>query len=1059
MTDLGWRTAIALVLTVSAAQASSVAAPPPLLRIADTLLRQGEREPQVAVGEIVDIGPEHIAIRTDDGRGIIEFVAHGNRELIERLREFRTGQHVEAVGHREGDALALAELHPLEPESGPDEPREPGMAQGAGTTEDFEGGELVGWALDPGWQIARYPRGNRCLRGRGHAFATYSEGAWDELALRLRLRLTQGTLHLNVRANGPQRYFVGIQQSGVYLAKQTGPETFFGDLARGEADLPPDEFVVIEVACRGPVVTVRIDDRLVVEYEDRDPLGPGGIAFETLEDSEAYIDDISVVGTGEIEPSPGGVEPTPAGDATPTADSPAEMQVISLPDGPAASPLTVTAAMPAMVDLSGLQKAIRWEYMGGPVGGLGYDVRMQPKQSGIMYVSDAWAGVFKSFDGGKSWAPMNQGITVHRGKTNEAFPVFCLTINHLKPQVVWIGTKDDRGIFRSGNGGQKWEKMDQNFPLNDSKGKPIVKGVTFRGFTVHPTKPKTVWAAAELTSLAWNDNVEVKGKNFDATKGVVFRTDNDGKSWKEVWRGDSLARYVIVNPKNPNIIYISTGIFDRESANGSPKKPGGTGIWKTKNGGNSTNDWSQVNTNLGNLHVGSLAMHPTDPETLLAAAGCNPWLQGSGVYLTTNGGDSWECKQLTPGQAVTAVEFAADGKTAYAGTAHTIYRSQNAGKKWDPMTPPGKPWGPDGIRAGWPIDFEVDPGWPNRIFANAYGGGNFLSDNSGVTWTNASKGYSGAQVRILAVDPKNSSTVYASGRSGVFVSKDSGANWSGLNRYPAEAIDWQMFAMDPNDPSHLIGASLWGPQMLFESHNGGQKWVEAHPLGNNDLGWRCAAFSKSNNSRIYAGVGGRATFGQLQESLPGNGIWTYVNDGKGWHPANDALSQNAHVFDLAVHPTKAYIVYAATYNKGVLMTNTNGKSWQQRNPTPQQVNNPRAISIAMHPTTPDTLYVGLEHAGLYRTTNGGLKWEPFMNGIDANASISSLVFDPTEPRIIYCADLKSGVYRWHNGKSIWQKINLDLWNREVNALAITSDGKTLYAASEGAGVFRCNTAP
>jgi photosystem II stability/assembly factor-like uncharacterized protein len=958
--------------------------------------------------------------------------------------------------------------------------------------EDFEGGRAIGWALEEGWGVARDPDGPMCLRGRGHRWARLERGQWDDLSLGLRLRLVRGTVHINLRTHGPRRYFVGLQRDHVYLAKQLGPESFIGDLARGEIHLPGNRFAWIEISCHGPLIMVQIDGQRALEYEDRDPLVAGSIAFETLEDSEVFIDQVSVVVGGveepwresrraELEPERIEVEPH-SGELEAQQDDmepgrakvrpgPREVEpstiavevaaatVVSLPVGPEAAPRTVTAAMPSMVDMTQIQRAIRWEYLGGPVGGLGYDVRIHPSRPQIMYVSDAWAGVFKSTNGGTTWAPRNKGITVHRGKTNEAFPIFCLTVNHLKPRVIWAGTKDDRGIFRSGDGSQTWTKMDQYLPLNNAQGKPIVKGVTFRGFTVHPTRPEVVWAAAELTSLAWNNNIEVKGKSFDAARGVVFRTDNDGKTWTKVWEGQSLARYVIVNPKNPKVIYISTGIFDRECANSTATQPGGVGVMKTTTGGNKTGDWFPVNSGLGNLYIGSLFMHPTTPDVLLAGAGANPWRQSAGVYLTTNGGASWELKLETPGNVVTSVEFAADGKIAFAGTAETIYRSLDGGNSWERMTPSGTVWGPDGIRAGWPIDFQVDPRSSNRLFANAYGGGNFLSTDGGVSWTNASQGYSGAQVRIVEVDPKNSSTVFAAGLSGVFVSHDGGRTWSGLNRNPAQAIDWQMFAMDPTQPQHVIGASLWGPQMLFESYNGGQTWTQAQALNNNALGWRCAEFALSNPSRVYAGVGGRATFGQFHSSLPGNGVWTSTNGGATWSPANGGLCQNAHVFDLAVHPTRPFVVYAATYNHGLLRSDNNGSSWQARNPTTKQVSNPRTISVAMHPKDPKILFLGLEHGGLWRSKDGGVSWHSFMNGIDPNASISSLVFDPTEPRIMYCSDLKSGVYRWHNGDSVWRKINLDLWIREVNDLAITSDGKTLYAASEGAGVFRCQTSP
>jgi hypothetical protein len=133
-------------------------------------------------------------------------------------------------------------------------------------------------------------------------------------------------------------------------------------------------------------------------------------------------------------------------------------------------------------------------------------------------------------------------------------------------------------------------------------------------------------------------------------------------------------------------------------------------------------------------------------------------------------------------------------------------------------------------------------------------------------------------------------------------------------------------------------------------------------------------------------------------SADGGPTWTPRNGSSTWVPANDALSQEAHVFGLVVHPSKAFVVYTATYNHGVLMSDNNGQKWQLRNPTPRQVTTPHAICLAMNPQDPQTLYLGLDHAGLYHTTDGGASWQPFMSGSD-----------PNEPRIIHAADTKSGV--------------------------------------------------
>ena len=98
--------------------------------------------------------------------------------------------------------------------------------------------------------------------------------------------------------------------------------------------------------------------------------------------------------------------------------------------------------------LKPIQRALRWKPTGGPRGGLGYDVRMHPQNSSIMYVSDAWAGVFKSNNAGRRWFSTNLGIDTRRGLTSEAFPVFCLTIDPHQPDTIWIGSLPIRDISR-----------------------------------------------------------------------------------------------------------------------------------------------------------------------------------------------------------------------------------------------------------------------------------------------------------------------------------------------------------------------------------------------------------------------------------------------------------------------------------------------------------------------------------------------------------------------------------------------------------------------------------
>ncbi len=679
-----------------------------------------------------------------------------------------------------------------------------------------------------------------------------------------------------------------------------------------------------------------------------------------------------------------------------------------------------------------------WVRTGGPIGGLGYDVRMRPDNPDTMLVTDAWAGMFMSTDAGATWFPTNEGITTRTGPTGDAIPVFCVTIDPKDPEIVWAGTQNIRGIFKSVDGGHTWAEHDNGVVESD--------GITFRGFAVDPHDSDVVWAAAEISSWAGGRS-ERTGRGFDLVEGVIYRTTDGGTQWHPMWRGDNLARYIWIDPSDSDIVYVSTGIFDREAANSNPEAgiPGGEGILKTTDGGST---WIHANQGLDNLYIGSLFMHPENPRVLLAAAGSNVYYEGTGVYLTTDGAATWESVLTDAGQEAEgfhSVEFSvSDPNIAYAASSNRVYRSEDAGRSWTVMTPPGTAWGEPPIRGGFPIDLQVDPRNPNRVFINAYGGGNFLSTDGGHTWMVASTGYTGAQIRGVVVDPAHPGRVWVTGRSGLFVSTDGGTTWTGQSPFdPRPTFEGMALAIAAD------GSKLEADNVERGVASGdGREWRYTPPSWPYPQAVRAFAFAPSNPEVAYAGIGAFFTPSYFDESIPGGGIHRSEDGGRTWQSANDDLSATAHVTGIAVDPRDVDRVFAATTSTGILRSLDGGQAWRiTTSPTDVPM-----FAVAVHPADPSVILAGSR--GILRSVDGGESWSQSAAGVAPESTFVDFEFSPVDPDIVFAADIGSGVYRSGDAGLTWEAINDGLRTRAVNDLAVSHDGNHLYATTEGEGVYR-----
>jgi uncharacterized protein (TIGR03437 family) len=865
------------------------------------------------------------------------------------------------------------------------------------------------WGADAtdNWQLAQ-DGSETVYSGQGYAWLNLTGRQWNDYRFASQIKLLRDGVILNYRLTSvTTRYFVSLQTGGLRFSKSTDSSPAAVVVASDNSVYSLGTWYEVEIVGIGGDIKTYVNGVLKMEYVDPAPLTFGGINFSGFGDTLAEVANVEVSG----------------------------------PPSPVSQP---------------------WVKVGGPLGGIGYDIKMRPDNPDVMFVTDAYAGVNKSVDGGQTWFASNSGITTRNGVSGDAIPIYCLTIDPNDPDIVWTGMQNARGIFKSTDGGNTWVEKDQGVV------EPF--GISFRGIAVDPHNSNIVYAAAQIDSAEWSQTPLAPGAQ-DTAMGVVYRSLDGGASWNAIWRGDNLARYVWIDPTDSNVIYVSTGIFDTLAANSNEAAgiPGGLGVVKTTDGGQT---WTTLGPASGLLgtYVGSLFMHPQNPDILLAGVGQAFVPQPGGVYITTDGGQNWKVtlngSQIQPPDQITAVKFALSNPSiAYAAGFNAFYRSVNGGLTWSVMS--GGPannviYGPPGVRTGIVIDIQVDPRNPNRLFINAYGGGAFLSEDGGATWQMSSKGYTGAELTDVAVDPRDPSRVYAIGRSGIFRSDDLGADWLGLDYGPATFSEWASLVLDPNNPDTVLISDDFQGVMLM-SKNAGLAWnlifrsSAFQPSSTSQYAFNALAFAPSNSQTIYAGMSQDAA--DAYSGTPGSsfGIWKSTDGGNTWQASNDSNTAHENIMQIAVDPHSESVAYAASANSGVFRTADRGASWQlvSQGPAPKQ----GALAIAIDPTDSSVLYAAFYNGGVYKTTDGGATWQIRSTGMDPQITIWSIVIDPTDSQRIYAGSPTSGVYCSVDGGTLWVQINNGLGMRAVTALAISSDASELYAGTQGGGVYRLDLKP
>jgi uncharacterized protein (TIGR03437 family) len=323
---------------------------------------------------------------------------------------------------------------------------------------------------------------------------------------------------------------------------------------------------------------------------------------------------------------------------------------------------------------------------------------------------------------------------------------------------------------------------------------------------------------------------------------------------------------------------------DFPARNSLPRDPAQGGMLRSNDGGMT---WVETNDGLVERRIRAIVPDPRQGGVVYAVT-------KAGLSRSADAGASWQpaSQTLGPEVVLTVAVDPQDSSTLYAGTENGVFKSADAGATWV------------SIRANIPdqalrvTHVAVDPAQRSTIYLGT-SFGRFKSNDGGQRWT-AISNHAG-ETRVLALDPRNPSTLYISDyfsngcgffafppRSTLDKSTDGGATFqSVLGNLEPEGLTFgpviQGLAVSPADSSHLYAATSQG---IYRTTDGGVEWFAsnaglAEPEFNtgNPAEVQAIFIDPANPSRLYALLATIETPQEIFVSEDAGDTWRRVDFG------------------------------------------------------------------------------------------------------------------------------------------------------------------------------------
>ena len=674
----------------------------------------------------------------------------------------------------------------------------------------------------------------------------------------------------------------------------------------------------------------------------------------------------------------------------------------SHPWAPALAVLLALAAGPAAAQITPAVE--RWTPV-GPEGGTITALAVAPGSRRTLYAGTENGLVFRSTDGGTTWALTRDILNPLAPQA----PVAALTVDPRDAAVVYAAVCflvieppfQFGGVFKSSDGGRSWTSLHNglfNCLVNDVALDPHDPDVVFAAVTFGLFQSLDGGASWQVSSTFPTASLsgDLPAVEFDPfTAGTLFVIDNGlglqkstdgGVTWTAQNAGLPPAHFLLgleLDPQTPGALYLNAV----PSAN-PPVSP----VYRSLDGGAT---WAAAAEGLGGRRVHDLAAG----ESLLGTTALYA-ATPDGVFRSLDGGQSWTAPAAsTAARDVLVVAAPAEGAgQAFAGTRHLgFFRSTDGGHLWRAAN--------RNLTGQLVSNLAVAASDPTVLYADIEGLSVRRSDDGGATWQPANAGLP-PQGHFdtpfdLAVDPRDPRTAFASRTGGIWKTSDGGASWRRTTGVEFAGLSAGAPVFDPRTSRTLYAAGLGSsfpappPCPALKSINGGESWFCMGDLadGPGEL-----AIDPVDPAKLYAVV----SFDQVWASLDAGLHWADISQGLPTPPPHLGLG-----LSLAVSSQPPGTLYAGT-RQGLFRRQGSGP-WAPA-PAPFLV----VDDLLAAPSDPTVLYAWAAPASsphrLYRSINGGATWQSVTQQGLPDGTVHDLVGHPLRPRELYSLT-RAGIYR------------------------------------------------